>query len=233
MRDFFSPYQDIIPDFDDFLESLYTLPPVHFRVNRLKADPEKLVEIFKERGITLNAMGDEGKRFYEAPDLKSPGNLPEYFSGYIHPQSFTSSLAAMVLDPQKDSFVLDMCSAPGGKTGHMADIMGNSGVIVANELYANRHIVLGHTLTRLGVLNTVYTEYPAQEFPMKQRFDYILADVPCSGEGRIRKIEGIGKNYPVKPHPGKKALDLQKKMILRGFDLLKDNGGNALLHMHI
>ena len=224
MRNFFSPYSEIIPDFDDFIESLNFPLPVHFRVNCIKVKPERLVDILETKGINIIPMGDEGRRFYEAPDLKSPGNLPEYFSGYIHPQALTSCLAAMVLAPEKDSLVLDMCSSPGGKTAHMADIMVNSGVIVANELYASRHIPLSHTLIRLGVINAVYTEYQAQEFPLKQHFDYIMADVPCSGEGRIRRVEGADKSYPSKPHPGNKLLDLQKKMILRGFDLLKDGG---------
>lgn len=224
MYDFFNPYCEIIPDFDDFIESLNYPPPVHFRVNRIKVEPGRLVDILEERGISLTPMGDEGGRFYEAPGLKSLGNLPEYFSGYIHPQALTSCLAAMALAPEKDSLVLDMCSSPGGKTAHMADIMENSGIIVANELFSSRHIVLGHTLIRLGVINAVYTEYQAQEFPLKQRFDFIMADVPCSGEGRIRKADGSGKSYPSKPHPGKKLLDLQKKIILRGFDLLKEGG---------
>ena len=224
MHNFFSPYSEIIPDFDAFIESLNRPAPVHFRVNRIKVDPDRLLGIFEERGIALRPMGDEGSRFYEAPDLKSPGNLPEYFSGYIHPQALTSCLAAMVLAPEENSLVLDMCSSPGGKTAHMADIMENSGIIVANELYATRHIPLGHTLTRLGVINAIYTEYQAQEFPLKQRFDYILADVPCSGEGRIRKPEGSEKGYPAKPHPGSRLLDIQKKILLRGFDLLNIGG---------
>ena len=224
MRNFFSDYTEIIPDFDGFLESLNRPLPVHIRVNRIKVEPQRLVDILGRRGISLRPMGDEGRRFYEVCGLKSPGNLPEYFSGYIHPQALTSCLAAMVLSPEKDALVLDMCSSPGGKTAHMADIMDNSGLIVANELYASRHIPLGHTLTRLGVINAVYTEYQAQEFPLKQRFDYIMADVPCSGEGRIRRNEGSDKGYPSKPHPGSKLLDLQKKILLRGFDLLNING---------
>jgi tRNA (cytosine49-C5)-methyltransferase len=224
MYDFFSPYREIIPDFDTFIESLSRPAPVHLRVNHIKVTPERLVHILTERGIYLKPMGDDGNRFFEAPGLKSPGNLPEYFSGYIHPQAFTSCLASMVLAPHKESLVLDMCSSPGGKTAHMADIMGNSGLIIANELYPTRHIPLGHTLTRLGIINTVYTEYQAQEFPLKQRFDFIMADVPCSGEGRIRKPDDSSNSYPSKPHPGSKLLELQKKMILRGFDLLKDSG---------
>jgi 16S rRNA C967 or C1407 C5-methylase (RsmB/RsmF family) len=104
----------------------------------------------------------------------------------------------------------------------MAALMNNTGLIVANELYTNRHIPLGHTLDRLGVLNTMITGYQAQEFPLKERFDYILADVPCSGEGRFRQTKE-GMTYRARSKKSK-LPNLQKKIILRGFDLLKEEG---------
>ncbi|MFC1494546.1 hypothetical protein ACFL6W_04630 [Thermodesulfobacteriota bacterium] len=221
----FDHYREFIPEFNDFLESLKSPAPVHLRVNSIKTTPQKLVDILTEKGIGLEAMGDSKNHLYEAPGLKSPGNLPEYFSGYIHPQAFTSCLASMVLAPEKESLVLDMCSSPGGKTSHLAAIMSNSGVIMANELYASRHIPLGHTLTRLGVINTIMTEYQAQEFPLKQHFDFIMADVPCSGEGRFRWQKGKENDFHlIKSQRRARLLDLQKKIILRGFDLLSDRG---------
>ena len=128
----------------------------------------------------------------------------------------------MVLQPQKESYILDMCASPGGKTSHLAQMMNNTGLIIANELYPNRHIPLGNTLDRLGVLNAIITGYQAQEFPLKHRFDYILSDVPCSGEGTFRKTKKINAaKYSLKMNH---LPDLQKKIILRGFDLLKESG---------
>ena len=72
------------------------------------------------------------------------------------------------------------------------------------------------------MLNAVVTDYQAQQFPLKQRFDFVLADVPCSGEGRFRQIEK-SDTYSERGSK-KKLLDLQKKIILRGFDLLKEGG---------
>jgi 16S rRNA C967 or C1407 C5-methylase (RsmB/RsmF family) len=129
----------------------------------------------------------------------------------------------MVLSPAKGSFVLDMCAAPGGKTAHLAQLMDNTGLIIANELFQDRHLSLGNTLDRLGVVNTVVTAYQAQQFPLKEPFDFILADVPCSGEGTLRgsalKRLAYSKTVPLKPFSA-----LQKKIILRGFDLLKKGG---------
>jgi len=66
------------------------------------------------------------------------GATPEYLSGHYMLQSASSLLPVLVLDPQKDEKILDMCSAPGGKTTHIAQIMRNSGIIVANDINKER-----------------------------------------------------------------------------------------------
>jgi len=160
--------------------------------------------------------------FYLMEGTLRPGNLPEYHLGRIHPQALTSCLAAPILDPVPDSRVLDMCAAPGGKTAHISELMENRGLIVANELSPARQSPLGHTLARLGVLNAIVTGYQAQEFPLRNRFDFILADVPCSGEGGFRAVRE-GKTPAVK-HRRLAMHELQKRIITRGFDLLAEGG---------
>lgn len=225
MKPIFECYQEIIPDLSLLEESLKRPLPMHFRVNLLKIETEKLIEILREKGVYLKSTGDGSGTIFEASGLKSLGNLIEYFTGYIHPQALTSCLAPFALAPEPETSVLDMCASPGGKTSQLAQIMNNSGLVVANEPYPNRHIPLAHTLSRLGVLNTVFTAYQAQEFPLKQRFDYVLADVPCSGEGRIRHIrEGYTGNPNGRHIKRSRLLALQKRIIIRGYDLLKDKG---------
>ena len=218
----FNDYRTIIPEFELFRETLHSPLPKHIRVNTLKADVSSLIGSLEGKGVHLEKIFREDDTLYRAPALKSPGNLIEYFLGYIHPQALTSCLASIVLSPKKNAYVLEMCAAPGGKTSHLAQLMDNTGLIIANELYPSRHIPLGHTLERLGVLNTIITGYQAQEFPLKQRFDYILADVPCSGEGGFRKTKENSSYNEV--NEKQKLPDLQKKIILRGFDLLKEDG---------
>lgn len=218
----FDGYREIIPEFSLFQESLQRPLPTHLRVNRLMIEPADLVRTLESRGTSLKRSCEEYDTLYLVPGLESPGNLLEYFLGYIHPQALTSCLASLALSVREDSYVLDMCAAPGGKTSHLAQLMKNTGLIVANELYPSRHISLGHTLDRMGVLNAVVTGYQAQQFPLKERFDYVLADVPCSGEGRFRKTKGL-VGYR-RPKDKTRLPDLQKKIILRGFDLLKEGG---------
>jgi len=222
MTGLFEEYSQIIPQFSLFQESLQNPIPTHLRINRLLTEPTSLTTLLKEKGVQLIQSIKRYDTLFFAPGLTSPGNLLEYFLGYIHPQALTSAIASIALAPKENSYLLDMCAAPGGKSAHCAQLMNNTGLIVSNDLYVNRHISLGHTLSRLGVLNAVVTGYQAQEFPLKQRFNYVLADVPCSCEGRFRKTR---EESIYREDKGKAKLpDLQKKIILRGFDLLQENG---------
>jgi tRNA (cytosine49-C5)-methyltransferase len=218
----FNEYANFIPGFSDFQEAVARPLPVHVRVNRLKAEPEAVISAMKSRGIGILPLSNSFPLFHTLEGVARPGNLPEYHLGYFHPQALTSCLAALVLDPAPYSRVLDMCAAPGGKTAHISELMENRGLIVANELSAVRQSPLGHTLARLGVLNAVVTGYQAQEFPLRNRFDFVLADVPCSGEGGFRAVRE-GKTPVVKR--GRTVLpEIQKRIITRGFDLLEEDG---------
>jgi NOL1/NOP2/sun family putative RNA methylase len=222
MAALFQQYGHIIPDFSSFQESLRRPLPTCIRINRLRIEPASLIQLLEEKGVRLTRASQRYDTLCLAPGLSSPGNLLEYFLGYIHPQALTSSVAALVLSPQENSCLLDMCAAPGGKTSHCAEMMNNTGLIISNDLYPSRHVALGHTLARMGVLNAAITAYQAQEFPLKQRYDFIMADVPCSCEGKFRKTE---KTNGYRVSRGKEMLpDLQKKILLRGFDLLQENG---------
>ncbi len=222
MSSAFEEYSEFIPDFEQFSESLYHPFPAHLRINRLKTDTAALISRLREKGLSLERSSEKDNSLYLAEGLTSPGNLLEYFTGEVHPQALTSCLAASALFPKRDALVLDMCASPGGKTSHLAQLMENTGTIVANELYAGRQASLGHTLSRLGVTNTIVSEYQAQEFPLKNKFDYILADVPCSGEGMFR-IDKASAQYETR-NTKQRLPDLQKKILLRGFDLLKEKG---------
>ena len=222
MTGLFEAYSEIIPEFSLFQERLRRPIPTHLRINSLLIEPPSLIHLLEEKGIQLIQSSQRYDTLYLAQGLASPGNLLEYFLGYIHPQALTSAIASIALAPKENSYLLDMCAAPGGKSAHCAQLMNNTGLIVSNDLYVNRHISLGHTLSRLGVMNAVATGYQAQEFPLKQRFDYVLADVPCSCEGNFRKTRDTSS---YRENKGKENLpDLQKKIILRGFDLLQENG---------
>ena len=222
MERVFEHYADFIPAFETFQACLHAPLPQYLRVNTLKIETANLLRALERKRIFLTRAMDSGETLFVAPEGTSPGKWLEYALGYIHPQALTSCLASLVLSPAPGSYVLDMCASPGGKTSHLAQLMGGEGLIVANELQRRRHKALSHTLARLGVMNAILTSYPAQEFPFRGHFDFVMADVPCSGEGTFRH----GQDHSwrrVQTGTGRLSVT-QKRIILRGFDLLKKGG---------
>ena len=86
----FDGYRDIIPEFDAFQEIIRRPLPVHLRVNRLKIEPGPLLKMFDEQGISVEKTAAWDNSLFAAPELQSPGNLLEYYLGYVHPQALTS-----------------------------------------------------------------------------------------------------------------------------------------------
>jgi 25S rRNA (cytosine2870-C5)-methyltransferase len=94
----------------------------------------------------------------------------------------------MTLAPQPNERVLDMAAAPGGKTSYIAQLMKNTGVLVANDLKESRLKSLSGNLHRLGVTNCVVVNVDGKKIPgMYQKFDRVLLDAPCSGLGVISR----------------------------------------------
>lgn len=222
MERVFERYANVIPAFEAFQASLHAPLPHHLRVNTLKSESATLLAVLEKKGIFLGKSMDSDDTLFVAPQDASPGKWLEYALGCIHPQALTSCLASLALSPGPGSCVLDMCASPGGKTSHMAQLMGNEGLIVANELQRRRHTALSHTLARLGVMNAIITSYPAQEFPFRGRFDFVMADVPCSGEGTFR--HGHEHSWKRVRRESERLCLTQKRIILRGFDLLRRGG---------
>jgi ribosomal RNA methyltransferase Nop2 len=94
----------------------------------------------------------------------------------------------MTLAPQPNEMVLDMAAAPGGKTSYIAQLMKNTGCLVANDLKKDRLKSLSANLMRLGVTNVVVTNSCGKKMPtMFTKFDRCLLDAPCTGLGVIAR----------------------------------------------
>lgn len=123
------------------------------------------------------------------------GATPEYLAGHYMLQAASSFLPVIALSPQPNERVLDMASAPGGKTSHMAALMQNTGVIFANDANKARTKSLTANIHRLGCKNVVVCSYDGREFPkVLGGFDRVLLDAPCSGTGVISKDPSVKIN---------------------------------------
>jgi 25S rRNA (cytosine2870-C5)-methyltransferase len=110
-------------------------------------------------------------------------------------QAASSFLPVIALAPQSNERVLDMASAPGGKTTHIAALLQNTGVVFANDANKARVKSLTANVHRLGCTNVVVCNYDGREFPkVMGGFDRVLLDAPCSGTGVISKDASVKTN---------------------------------------
>jgi NOL1/NOP2/sun family putative RNA methylase len=145
----------------------------------------------------------------------------EHQLGLYYIQSASSMIAPQVLGP--GNRVLDMCAAPGGKTTHLAQLMGNKGLLVANEDNVSRIRGLVYNIQRCGLMNTIVTRIDGCRFDERQeRFDRILVDAPCSSVGTLRKSHEVLGKWSIEWVRG--LSQLQKKMALAAFDSLEAGG---------
>ncbi|HHX73989.1 MAG TPA: 16S rRNA (cytosine(967)-C(5))-methyltransferase RsmB [Firmicutes bacterium] len=169
-----------------------TAPPLTARVNTLRTDRENLLARLAAEGVEAEAsrLAPEAVIIRNSSGI---GNLAAYREGLFQVQGESAILASRVLAPVPGSRVLDMCSAPGGKTTHLAALMQNRGEIVALDIYPHRLELVQANARRLGatVITTVLLD--GREITPKRHgfFDYILLDAPCSGLGVIRRKPDI------------------------------------------
>ena len=168
------------------------LPPV-IRVNTLKIEVPALRSRLEAQGFELEPIPfyPEAFRVRHAP--VEVGKTLEHFLGYYYVQDTASMLPPLVLNPQPGERVLDIAAAPGSKTTQMAQMMRNTGLIVANDVDVERIRALASNLDRLGVLNTVVTETDGYKLGFEQEnfFDRVLLDAPCSAIGTLHKAYEI------------------------------------------
>ena len=201
-----------------FFEANETPRPVVIRTNTLKTHRRDLAQALINRGVTLEPVGKWSKiglQIFESP--VPLGATPEYLAGHYILQAASSFLPVMALAPQEHGRVLDMASAPGGKTTHIAALMKNTGCIFANDSNKSRAKGLIGNIHRLGAKNTIVCNYDAREFPrVIGGFDRVLLDAPCSGTGVIAKDASVKTNkterdFLMLPH-------LQKQLLLAAID---------------
>lgn len=211
--DLFSPAELI-----EFLEANEVNRPVTIRANSLKTRRRDLAQALINRGVNLDPIGKWSKVGLIVYNSQVPvGATPEYLAGHYVLQGAASMLPVMALAPQENERILDMCSAPGGKTSHIAAIMKNTGVLFANELHKERCKAVVGNLHRLGVNNTVVCSYDGRKFPeVAKGFDRVLLDAPCSGTGVVSKDPAVKTNKEEKDIL--RCSQLQKQLILAAID---------------
>ncbi len=182
---FIEKYSKLI-DFEEYKKAVSKFPRKSIRVNTLKISAEELLPSLEEKGWKCEQVPwcEDGYYIEHNEKRRDIGNMEEHTKGYFFVQKSVSMIPSLALSPKEGEKVLDLCAAPGGKTTHIAALMENKGMIVANENDSYRINGLIANLERCGVMNTTVTKMSV--FDVKDNFDKILLDAPCSGSGLIK-----------------------------------------------
>ena len=145
-------------------------------------------------------------------------------TGRVTRQEAASMLPILVLDPQENELLLDLCAAPGSKATHAAERMAPSGVVVANEPISGRVNMLASNRGRLSLHNVIITQHDGRHVGRipKPGFDAIVADVPCTGSATSRKNKDVWWSWS--PKGGRTMFQLQVDIASRGAQLLRPGG---------
>jgi 16S rRNA C967 or C1407 C5-methylase (RsmB/RsmF family)/NOL1/NOP2/fmu family ribosome biogenesis protein len=151
---------------------------------------------------------------------------PLFHSGCYYPQEASSMFIEkafnLVACQQTGLKVLDLCGAPGGKSTHISSLLGDSGLLVANDVIRQRATVLAETLTKWGNGNSFVTQNDPEVLGrLNGFFDIILVDAPCSGEGMFR--DAVARNE-WSPENGAHCSERQKRILMDIWPALKENG---------
>lgn len=171
---------------EKLLEESLKTPPTVLRINTVKTDTDFVEKELLKQGIEVKRGTDENTlELIHGIDISS-NEL--YKKGLFYAQDYASQRAISLLSPKSGDRVLDLCSAPGGKSFTAACLMENKGEIIACDLYTHRVELVKKSAKRLGLGCIKTAVADATEYnPQLGEFDIVICDVPCSGLGVIRR----------------------------------------------
>ena len=208
---------------EDLLKANNEVPELCVRANTTRISAEKLVKKLTEAGLEV----EKGKYSNEAIIIKSHvslSKLQEFKNGLFQVQDESSMLVGHILDPRPGETVLDVCSAPGGKATHIAQLMNDKGRVIARDVHLHKIRLIKDAVGRLGLTAVEAELFDALQFDgnMEGKADRVLVDAPCSGLGIIRRKPDIkwARNISDK----KEITGLQKKILSNASRYVKDGG---------
>ncbi len=191
------------------------------RVNNTNAKGKNLIERLSGLGVQLEKVPFLQNGYWIVDSKVSPGATAEFLLGLYSIQEAAAQIPASLFSDLKGKKVLDVAAAPGGKTTQLADLMENTGAIVALDVDKRRITALSNHLERCHIANTAVYLLDARRAPLlKTKFDRVLVDAPCSGNYaaderwfRNRTIKDVERN-----------ANVQREILAKAVECLSDNG---------
>lgn len=188
-------------------------PPLTVRVNRLRADRPTVLARWRAAGLDADVteLSPDGLRLHRTDG--GVRSLPGFEEGWFIVQDESSQLVAWAVAPRPGERILDMCSAPGGKTTHLAERMDDRGTIIALDVDPSRLRLLEDNAHRLGLrsITPVARDAATVADAGLDPFDRVLLDAPCTGLGVLRRRAEA--RWQKRPDDVKALADLQRRLL--------------------
>ena len=206
----------------ELMDSMSKTPDIFIRGNLLKTDVIRLKSLLDENKLIYETI-DEDNMIFSMRNLKNIANLKIYKEGLISIQDYSSMLCVLSTGVTQNQKVLDLCAAPGGKSIFMAQLMRNKGSILSMDISQNKLNMLSEQCKRLGIdiINIKTNDATIYNESYKEKFDVVLADVPCSGLGILRRKPEI--RYK-KEDEITTLFDIQKTILQNSSKYVKKSG---------
>jgi len=220
-REFCLRMQQLLgPEYPEFISSYHESRYFGLRINTSKIAVKDFLNIAP---FSLNPIPWTDNGFYFSEEER-PAKHPYYHAGLYYIQEPSAMIPAQVLKVRPGDKVLDLCAAPGGKSTQVGINLKGQGVLVANDISAERTKALTRNLELFGISNAVVTNEPPEK--LAQRFggffSKILVDAPCSGEGMFRKDPDASRQWGV--HTSAKCTVMQRDILFHAAKMLSPGG---------
>ncbi len=210
-------------EIEDILLANNSQSQLTIRVNTIKTSIDELISKLENKGLTVRKCDYLDKGIVIENPVETD-KLEEYENGLFSIQSESSMLAGQVLNPNENSFIIDLCAAPGGKSLNAAEMMKNTGKIISRDIYDKKTQLIKKEKERLGISNIVVETYDATVLDKNliNKADYCIVDVPCTGLGIIRRKPEIKYNKSEKDIENIRKI--QYRILENASKYLKQNG---------
>ncbi|MGN0353397.1 MAG: 16S rRNA (cytosine(967)-C(5))-methyltransferase RsmB [Roseburia sp.] len=199
------------------LEAFLQEAPVTIRTNLLKITPDELSYRLREEGVIVTPVKVEGhpelNYAFTIEDYDYLNALKSFQEGLFYVQDISSMMVAELAAPKEGDFVIDVCAAPGGKSLHIAEKLKGSGHVEARDLTEYKVGLIQENMLRHQVKNMTAVQMDATVLDQEsiEKADIVIADLPCSGLGILRKKTDI--KYKMTPEKEKELVALQRQML--------------------
>lgn len=201
----------------EILEASLTEAPLTIRTNLAKVTPKELKDKLKEEGVTVDlavTWGDPKLSYaFALSGVNYLNGLSAFREGLFYVQDISSMLVAEYAAPKQGDYCIDVCGAPGGKGLHIAEKLQGTGHVEVRDLSERKVALIEENITKYGMTNISAKRWDATvpDETAVRRADIVIADLPCSGLGVLRKKTDI--KYRMSREQEEELVLLQRRIL--------------------